>query len=45
VPRPWALAGLRKMKEVSGRHMMSQGGEGIGEATRDHNAAGPEGWE
>lgn len=29
MPRPWALAGLEKMKEVSGRHMMSQGERGL----------------
>lgn len=43
--RPWALVGLRKMKEVGGRDTMSQGGGEIGEASRGHNPAGPGGWE
>lgn len=40
MPTPQALAGLRKMEKAGGRSMMSQGGEEIGEASRDHNPAG-----
>lgn len=45
MPRPRASAGLRRMEKAGGRSMLSQGGEEIGEASRDRNPAGAGGRE
>lgn len=44
-PKPWALAGLRKMEKAGCRSIMGQGGEEIEEASRGHNPAGSGGRE